>query len=510
MGGLAVAVERRLSGWDREGVGRRVWERDVTVWAEPGTPEIENRLGWLRLPTSMAERVDDWVGFADTIDDVDDVVLCGMGGSSLAPEVFDATLRAEGRPRLAIADSTHPDAVAALTDRLDPGRTLFIVSSKSGGTLETLSLFRHFWAWRSAAGGRAGDAFVAVTDPGSTLAALADERGFRRTFLAPPDVGGRFSALTDFGMVPAALVGVDVGRVLDGAAGMAAACGPGIGDLENPGLWLGAMLGEAALAGRDKATFVVPPELAGLGAWLEQLVAESTGKEGTGIVPVVDEPLRAPGAYGDDRIFVAYRMDGSVADPRLDALEAAGHPVVRIPVDQAHAIGAEMFRAELATAAAGAVLGINPFDQPDVEAAKASARGLMDGDAPAPDLPPRLDADALTEVLGALGEGGYVAVQAYLPGEPPAEVVEALRSATTAPVTVGIGPRFLHSTGQLHKGGRPGCVALQLVDEPSRDLPIPETDLTFGRVIAAQAAGDAEVLRGRGRMVVRRSVGKKT
>lgn len=504
-----MAVERRLSAWDRGGVARRIWDHDPTVWADRGTPEITNRLDWLRLPTTMADRVDDWVGFADGVD-VDDVVLCGMGGSSLAPEVFDAALRATDRPRLSIADSTHPDAIADLTARLDPLRTLVVVSSKSGGTLETLSLFRHFWAWRSAAPGPAGDGFVAITDPGSGLEDLARDRGFLRTFLAPPDVGGRFSALTDFGMVPSALVGVSVSRVLSAAAGMAEACGPGIGDLENPGLWLGAMLGEAALAGRDKATFVVPPELGGFGAWLEQLIAESTGKRGRGIVPVVDEPLRGPDAYGPDRVFVAYHLEGSEPDTRLGALEVAGHPVVRIPVDGAHALGAEMYRAEVATAAAGAVLGINPFDQPDVEAAKEQARTLMEGDTPAPDIPPDLDTDVVATVTDALPANGYVAVQAYLPGEAPTDLVTALRGATTAPITVGIGPRFLHSTGQLHKGGGAGCVALQLVDVPTVDLPIPETDLTFGRVVAAQASGDAEVLRRRGRTVIRRTVAEKT
>lgn len=501
---LAVAIERRISDWDRTDLGSRIWAHDGTVWAAPGTPEVTDRLGWLDLPEQMADRVGDWVGFADSVDAAD-VVLCGMGGSSLAPEVFAAALG--GRRTLTIADTTHPGAVAAMTDRLDPATTVFIVSSKSGGTLETLSLFRHFWAWRSAAGPRPGDSFVAITDPGSGLASLAADRGFRRTFLAPPEVGGRFSALTDFGLVPAALAGADPVDLLESAAGMAAACGAGIAEVEHPGLWLGAFLGEAALAGKDKATFVVPPALGGFGAWIEQLVAESTGKLGRGIVPVVDEPIRSPEAYGDDRVFVVYEVDGSEPSEAVDGLEAAGHPVVRIGVEGPRALGAEMFRAEFATAAAGAVLGINPFDQPDVEAAKDRARGLMSGTATTPQVPTPVDGSEVEAILECLGPGGYVAVQAYLPGPPDDGLVADLRAATTAPVTVGVGPRFLHSTGQLHKGGPPGCVALQVVDRPGQDLPIPETALTFGGVIAAQASGDADVLEERGRSVVRRSVG---
>lgn len=509
---LALAVERRLSAWDREGVGERIWSHDPTVWADSHTPEITNRLGWLHLPDAMAERVPAWTGLArEVADEVDDVVLCGMGGSSLAPEVFQAVFGdAPGHPRLTVVDTTHPDAVAGVTGPLDPDRTLFVVSSKSGTTLETLSLFRHFWAWRSGTTEVPGRSFVAVTDPGSTLEDLARERGFRAVFGAPTDIGGRYSALCDFGLVPAALVGVDVPSVLDRAGGMAAACGPGVGVLENPGLWLGAMLGEAALGGRDKCTIVTTPALAAFPAWLEQLLAESTGKAGTGVVPVADEPLGGPDAYGDDRLFLVYHLDGEPVPDGVDALEGVGHPVVRIAVDGLDSLGAEMFRAELATAAAGAVLGINPFDQPDVEAAKRQARDLMEGQAPDPDLPPPLDDAALAEVVDGVQAGGWVAIQAYVPPSPEADgrlrdLADRIRHETSgAAVTVGYGPRFLHSTGQLHKGGSDRVVALQLVAPPEQDVSVPETDLTFGRIIAAQAAGDAAVLEERGRIVVRR------
>ncbi|MEX1279190.1 MAG: glucose-6-phosphate isomerase [Acidimicrobiia bacterium] len=509
---LALAVEQRLSAWDREGVGERIWAHDPTVWADPDTPEITNRLGWLRLPATMPDRADRWRGFADEAD-VDEVVLLGMGGSSLAPEVFAEVIGgAPGRPGLSVLDTTHPDAIAMVTDRLDPERTLFVVSSKSGGTLETLSLFRHFWAWRSATTDAPGTSFVAITDPGSGLGQLAEERGFRAVFTADPEVGGRYSALTDFGLVPAALIGIDPADLLAPAASMASVCGASVPVLENPALWLGAMLGEAALGGRDKCTIVTTPGLAAFPAWLEQLIAESTGKHGRGIVPVADEPLLPPDGYGDDRVFLVYHLDDEPSPAGVDELEAAGHPVIRITVDGVHGLGAEMFRAELATAAAGAVLDINPFDQPDVEAAKQQARSLMSGDAPTPEPPPPLADDALDEVVAAVDPGDYVSIQAYAAPNGALDVrlaglAATLRSRTggTA-VTIGYGPRFLHSTGQLHKGGGDGCVALQLVGAPTTDLPIPETDLSFGRVIAAQAAGDAAVLGDRGRTVVRRSM----
>lgn len=496
----------RLEAWESAGVGRRIWEKDPTVWADPDTPEITNRLGWLDLPSRMSSKVAGWRSLAEVVAarGTTDVVLLGMGGSSLAPEVFSATVPAAG-PRLTVLDTTHPDAIASVTDRLDPSSTVFVVSSKSGGTLETLSLFRHFWSWRSAADGAPGDAFVAVTDPGSGLASMAEQRGFLATCFADPEVGGRFSALTDFGMVPFALSGGDPGTLLGVAARMEAACGPDVAATANVGLDLGAWIGEATLAGRDKLTIVTSSSLRAFPAWWEQLLAESTGKEGTGTVPVPEATLRAPGAYGEDRLFLVYQLDEDPPVPGVEALEEAGFPTRVIHLLAREEIASEMYRAEFAVAAVGAVLGINPFDQPDVEAAKSSARSLMEGDA----TPMDLGFTPLADL--AARSGDYLAIMAYLPMDDAA--IERLDRAATAlgnahgvPVTVGFGPRFLHSTGQLHKGGPATCVGIQVLDAPRVHLPIPESDLDFGTVVRAQADGDAAVLLERGRSVARVSM----
>ncbi len=503
---LDAAVEARMAEWSAGRVVERIWDHDPTVWAEPETPEITNRLGWLHLPDRMAAKTGDWTAFAaEVAGEFDRVVLCGMGGSSLAPEVFqDVFGSADGLPTLSIADSTHPDAVAALTATLDPTRTLFVVSSKSGGTLETLSLQRHFWSWVGDHGLAQGPRFAAITDPGSGLEELAAERGFRAIFHAPPDVGGRFSALCDFGLVPAALVGVDVDGLLGAAEAMAAR--------PEPAMRLGAWLGEGARGGRDKVTMITTPGLAALPAWMEQLIAESTGKEGVGIVPVAGEPVAEPDGYGDDRLFLVYHLLDEELPPGVEALAAAGHPVLSFALPGLLALGAEMFRAELATAAAGAVLGINPFDQPDVEAAKVQARSLMSDGAEFDEALALFDGSAVDEVVAAVDPGDYVALQAYAPmtddlqarlSAIAAEIRERTRGAA---VTIGIGPRFLHSTGQLHKGGADNCVALQLVSRPGAEVPVPESDLEFGQIVMAQAAGDAAVLAERGRTVVRRAL----
>lgn len=493
----------RLEAWEADGVGRRIWEKDPTVWADPDTPEITNRLGWLDLPSRMTAKVGEWGSLAERVAarGVTDVVLLGMGGSSLAPEVFGAIVPSGG-PSLTVLDTTHPDAIAEVTAALDPATTVFVVSSKSGGTLETLSLFRHFWAWQSAASDTPGDAFVAVTDPGSGLSAMAEERGFLAVCFADPNVGGRFSALSDFGMVPFALSGGDVGALLEVAVRMQAACGADVAPTANVGLDLGAWIGEATLAGRDKLTVVTSESLGAFPAWWEQLLAESTGKEDTGTVPVPEPALQAPDAYADDRLFLVYQLDEDAPVPGVEALEEAGFPVRIIHLLTREEIASEMYRAEFAVAGVGAVLGINPFDQPDVEAAKVSARALMEGDAAETDL-------AFTALDGLRPRtGDYIAVMAYLPmtDETVARldrVAAALGQQHRVPVTVGFGPRFLHSTGQLHKGGPATCVGIQVVDDPVAHLPIPETDLDFGTVIRAQADGDAAVLLERGRRVAR-------
>jgi transaldolase/glucose-6-phosphate isomerase len=517
-------VNERLRHWKEADFACRMWRRDPTLWADADTPEITNRLGWLELPhtmTSEAERIERFA--AEAAEDVDDVVVLGMGGSSLAADVFASVFEpAPGYPTLQVLDSTHPAAVRTLEANLDLERTLFVVASKSGTTTETMSFFYYFWNRLAATTDAPGRHFVAVTDPGTPLQEMGAERGFRKVFLAPSDVGGRYSAFTPFGLVPAGLMGVDLQTLL-GRAGLGAEASAFCVEApENAGLKLGAVLGELAHAGRDKVTFAPSPSLAAFPAWQEQLIAESTGKDGTGIVPVADEPLAAPSAYGDDRVFVAFPLAGDEdADRtrRLDALEAAGHPVLRFRLSNRYDLAREMYRWEVGVAAAGAVLGIHPFNQPNVEAAKRLARQAMLDDGGAGGATRTYAADdtgalkaALGEWLADLPDDGYLGVQAYLPPTDAntaalGRLVEALRSETGLATTLGYGPRFLHSTGQLHKGGPAGGRFLQIVDTPGDDPAVPETDYTFGELIEAQAVGDHQALEDAGRPVLRVRVG---
>jgi hypothetical protein len=379
-----------------------------------------------------------------------------------------------------------------------------MISSKSGTTQESDSFFRYFW---ERTGGR-GSQFVAITDPGTPLERLADERRFRRTFLNPPDIGGRYSALSFFGLVPGALIGVDLETLLHRAHRMAEACAACVPTLENPGAWLGAILGEGAAAGRDKLTLVLSPAIASLGLWLEQLIAESTGKDGQGILPVADEPLGTPEVYGPDRLFVSMTVAGEVdrdAEARLSTLEEAGHPVVHLRLDDRYDLGQEFFRWEFATAVAGAVLRVNPFDQPNVAESKANTKAVLAKRNPPS---PAASAAELERFLGAIGPGDYLAIMAYLP--PTAEndrrlagIRLRLRDRLKVATTLGYGPRFLHSTGQLHKGGRPVGHFLQLTERSKEDLPIPGESFSFGQLEAAQAEGDLLALRARGRPAIR-------
>jgi transaldolase / glucose-6-phosphate isomerase len=522
LGGCESAVERRLAWSREERLAARIWAKDHTVWSTAVVPELVDRLGWLDLPATMAAAADGYAAFADEVraEGTRHVVLLGMGGSSLAPEVFQSTFGPrDGYPVLSVLDSTHPAAVAAIESRLDLARTLFVVSSKSGGTSETTSFFRYFWSKYPA--GTAGPHFVAITDPGTSLEALARERGFRRVFNAPPDVGGRYSALTAFGLVPAALVGVDVRHLLEHARAMAGASGPGAEADQNPAVALGVVLGDLALSGRDKVTFLVSRSVALLPVWIEQLVAESTGKHGKGILPVADEPAREADAYGGDRVFVAIALTGeddAVFLKTADALAAHGHPVIRLTLGRTIDLGQEFFRWELATAAAGAVLAVQPFDQPDVQLAKDLARRAMDaGDkagaaASAAVADPAAWPAAVGRWLATVAARDYIGIQAFLPAS--AEIVGALQHLrerlgrrSGVATTLGLGPRFLHSTGQLHKGGPNTGLFLQLVDELSADLAVPETTYTFGRLIHAQAAGDALALEQRGRRLLRVNLG---
>ncbi len=482
LGSLAKPLEKRLSSMEKAEVPRRIWALDHTVW-KPDPTEISDRLGWLALPEKMHEHVDQLREFAESCAGFERIVLLGMGGSSLAPEVFSTTFG--GKPLTAL-DTTHPEAIAAVEKDGDLSSTLFIVASKSGGTVETLSHFAYFYA-------KVKDAsqFVAITDPGTPLEALARSKGFRRVFLNPADIGGRYSALSYFGLVPAALIGVDLDALLDSAEEMACACAEWVPVGDNPGLWLGALMGEAAKAGRDKLTLLLPGEVAAFGAWLEQLIAESTGKEDTGIVPVEGEPQGPPDVYSNDRLFVSL------------GVETALEPSVVIPVEGADKLGAEFFRWEFATAVAGHVLGIHPFDQPNVQEAKDATRRLLEADGL-----PEEGYDDIGALLEKVQPGDYLAIQAYLPRT--ADNVSRLQAARMklrdrlrVATTLGFGPRFLHSTGQLHKGGPPTGVFVQVVDEPSLDLPIPGKPYTFRTLLDAQSAGDLQALRARGRRVAR-------
>lgn len=497
-GELQPAIDARLASWNESDFGTRLWDHDATLWFDPPRDEIANRLGWL-TPGSQ-DGLAPIESFAAEVagEGTTDVVLLGMGGSSLAPEVFASVFSNTGGPNLTVLDSTHPDAVKRVADAVDPATTLFIVASKSGGTLETLSFFRYMWARVTEVVEDPGSRFVAITDPGSSLADLAQERGFRAVFLAPPDVGGRFSALVEFGLVPAALIGVDLARLLEATDTAVFACGPDVPADQNPALRLGATLGEFALAGRDKVVFEPQPPFGAFPAWIEQLIAESLGKDGRGILPVADGT--APPAK--DRLPFVIGIDGA---------ESTQKPSVRMTLGDAYDLGAAMYILEMATAAAGAVIGVHPFDQPDVQLAKSLAHSAMtDGiegfDVDEWPLDSDETADHLKTLLSAVRPDGYVAVQAYLqPTRVTIQRLDAIANAiaegTGAIVTIGIGPRFLHSTGQFHKGGPRGGVFLQIVDRPTNDINVPETDYTFGELIAAQSFGDQAALKDRGRPV---------
>jgi transaldolase/glucose-6-phosphate isomerase len=516
LGEYAPAVAGRLDVWHRAGVTSRLFEGDPTLWTEEPKPEVADRLGWLTLPATMRPQLAALASFADEVrrDGIRDVVLLGMGGSSLAPEMYQAVFgNAPGRPRLTVLDSTHPVAVRRVGDAVDLDAVLFLVASKSGTTVETLSFFRYFWERMARRSGEPGRHFAAITDPGTPLVALARDHGFRRVFAADPEVGGRYSALTHFGLVPAALIGAPTDGLLDRAAEIA--------ETIDPALALGAALGELAIAGRNKATLLASPSLDALPAWLEQLIAESTGKEGTGILPVANEPVGPPEVYGEDRVFVyfALRGDSDTAQAAaVDTIEAAGHPVIRITVDEAAGLGSEIYRAEAATAMAGAVLRINPFDQPDVQHAKELAGEAMEGRGDEGAIPETAadDAAALSaavqELLSVVRPGDYLAIQAFIAPSPGAEASlqrgrVAVRNRLRIATTLGFGPRFLHSTGQFHKGGTNVGVFLQVVDHAAPDLAVPDTDYGFGGLIAAQADGDYRALVAGGRRVLRVCVG---
>jgi glucose-6-phosphate isomerase len=487
--GLQDAVNRRLAAFQRDRVVERIWQRDHTVW-KPEPAEIVDRLGWLDVARDTIARASELEAFAEEAhrDGFRSVLLLGMGGSSLGPEVIREVFGA-GLLDLTVLDSTHPTQVRDTLARIDLTRTLVLVCSKSGSTIETASQAEYLWSLTPN-----GRQFVAITDPGSALGRMARERSFRRVFENRADIGGRYSVLSLFGMVPAALVGAPLQTLLQDAEAMAARCGPATSPAGNPGLQLGVFLGEAALDGRDKCTLILPARYRSLGWWIEQLVAESTGKEGRGILPVEGEALRDPSSYGQDRVFVAYENE-----ERLEPLRRAGHPLVIL--DDA-GLGGEFFRWEFATAVAGAVLGVQPFDQPNVQEAKDAAGVVLGGHQP--EVAPL----ALDALLHTIDPGDYIAINAFIPRNTAnTERLDAVRETLSArlkvAVTVGFGPRFLHSTGQLHKGGPPNGAFIEVVDAIHDDIGIPGKPYTFGDLLRAQALGDLAALLGRGRRAAR-------
>jgi transaldolase/glucose-6-phosphate isomerase len=549
LGEYEQSVRTRLEQASDQRVIQRIWSHDHTVW-KPEPTEITNRLGWLRIAGASKRSIDRLTKLAEELRTAgyERALLLGMGGSSLAPEMFARTFGpAKGYLKVSVVDSTDPEFILSTAEDLDYSKTLFIVSTKSGGTVETLSFFKYFYNRTVEAVGsdKAGEHFLAITDPGSKLADLASEYKFRDTFLNDPTIGGRYSALSYFGLVPAALLGIDLGRLLDRAIRAACSCGdpkcPEGGDAGTTGgdtggdpcAFLGVILGllasglrppaEARGPRRDKLTIFTSPELASFGDWVEQLIAESTGKEGRGIVPVIGEAPGAAEIYGKDRLFVLLRLQGAEDPPAvMKALEQQGHPVVRIDLQDLYDIGAQFFLWEMATAVAGHLLEINPFDQPNVESAKVRAREMMSAYVEKGSLPDDRAEPPETEVLdrflSQVQPGDYVSLQAYVkPCESTTGLLQQLRTRIRdrygVATTLGYGPRFLHSTGQLHKGDGGAGLFIQLTNEVKRDAAIPDaageetSEVSFGTLKMAQALGDKQALKDNQRRVIRIHLG---
>lgn len=505
-------VDEILGDWARDKFLARLWHKDPALWSPQPVPELSDRMGWLDLPHAMIAHVEDLKTFAEEArrDGIRRVLLLGMGGSSLAPEVFQKVLGdAPGYPDLWVLDSTHPAEIRRFENQQSLGQVLFVVSSKSGTTLETLSLFHYFWNKIESLKDEPGRSFVAITDPGSPLEDLARRRNFRRIFLAPQDVGGRYSALSYFGLVPAALIGISLTQLLASALRAAGKNGAVCNIASAPGILLGAALGVVAQE-RNKLTFFASSGLQDFPPWLEQLIAESTGKNGRGLVPIVGEPPLPVDRYQDDRCFVLLIQRGEDEQYWSEfrrKLAGAGHPVVTRILDHAYDLSAEMYHWEFATAAASALIGVQPFNQPDVQLTKTLTRTAMRaaGKGEEAGATSAIDIRALPETqlrdwLAQAVPGTYIALQAYLARLPEIHTgLNSLRKTildqTGRATTLGYGPRYLHSSGQLHKGG-PGCgLFLQLVDRDYHDLPVPGQDYSFGDLIRSQALGDYQALR---------------
>lgn len=526
---LQEAIDKTVEDWKSHDKVRRLWTQDASLW----TGKDEGQwMGWLGIVGEQLAAIQQFRDLAAEVRSAGfkDILLLGMGGSSLCPEVLALSFgHIPGFPRLHVLDSTDPAQIRAIESQIDVSKTLFIVSSKSGSTLEP-NIYKQYFFERA---GRDGSRFIAITDPGSKMQQVAHRDGFRKVFFGVPSIGGRYSALSNFGMAPGAAMGLDIGRFLETADAMCRECSAGIGVKENPGVMLGVILGTLALHGRDKVTILASPGIFDLGAWLEQLIAESTGKIGKGLIPVDREPLGAPGVYGADRVFVYVRSDGApdpAQDAAVDALAASGQPVVRISVPGPYHLGAEFFRWEIATAVAGSIIGIDPFDQPDVEASKVETRKLTSEYEKTGSLPAESPAiedggikvfgaakggslvDCLRAHLGSLHAGDYFGLLAYIQMNQEHEhALQAMRvrvrDSKRVATCLGFGPRFLHSTGQAYKGGPNSGVFLQITAEDAQDLPVPEQKYTFGVVKAAQARGDMAVLVERGRRALRVHLG---
>ena len=546
VGSCDEAVHASLDDLQAKDFIRRLWAKDPSLWHEDPAHQaiIRNALGWLSLSEQQIRDISRLQAFANEVKTAGftHILLLGMGGSSLCPEVFRMTFGViRGYPELHVLDSTVPSQVRSFEERVDLERTLCIVASKSGSTTEPLVFQKYFFErMRQVKGDLAGENFIAITDPGSLLERLARELRFRAIFPGVPDVGGRYSALSNFGMVPAAAMGVDVEVLLRQAERMRRQCDSTVPAQDNPGVTLGVVLGALAKAGCDKVTFVTSPAIGDLGAWLEQLIAESTGKEGKGLIPIDDEPLGEASVYDSDRVFVYIRYaDGAVPeqDATVDALESAGHPVVRIDCASLLNLGQEFFRWEMATATAGALLGINAFDQPNVQESKDFTRFYLEEFKQSGRLPEespvftdggvRVFADdanrqalagasslanAVAAHLSRVRTGDYVAINTYLERTPAAHdafqrIRAIIRDAKRVATTLGYGPRFLHSTGQLHKGGPDSGVFFQITADQGEDLDIPDEPYSFGTLAAAQALGDLKSLSTRNRRVIRIHLG---
>jgi len=541
---LAAHVQGALEDWRLHGKVRRLWARDASLWT--GTDEA-SWLGWLDITDYQLAHLEHLRDVAQEVQEAgfSHALLLGMGGSSLGPEVLKMTFgTVPGFPELHVLDSTDPAQVKAFEGKVDLARTLCMVSSKSGTTLEPNIFQQYFFERLTQTVGAAGRHFIAITDPDSQMQQVAAEHGFRRTFFGWPSIGGRYSMLSDFGMVPAAIMGLDVRRFLAHVEYMVHSCAASVPPADNAGVVLGTIMGVLAQHGRDKVTIITSPGIWDFGAWLEQLLAESTGKEGKGLMPISQEPLGPPEVYGHDRLFVYTRLDNAadpVQDAAVAALEAAGQPVVRIAMADPYQLGAEMFRWEIATAVAGALLGVNPFDQPDVEASKVATSKLTSAYEKSGALPseaPILEADgiklftddhnttALARAAGGaptlaaylrahlqrLGAGDYFCISAYIEMNDTHQkslqaIRQAVRDAKNVATCLGYGPRFLHSTGQAYKGGPNRGVFLHITCDDATDVPVPGHQYTFGVVKAAQARGDFEILVQRDRRALRVHLG---